>query len=169
MIINSVGSTFSGNSSSSQASNGTSGQSDPASEDTAASGSNPAGDTEASGSTGSSSAASGASGAQTGGQSAASNTSSQSAASRIDPNARSATPNEDVPQTPTDINALRTEALEVQKRLNTEMLIKSLGAAPDTDLSLLDDGESEAAVPLAVAAYAENFASSASETRKTAI
>ena len=168
MIINSIGSAFSGNSGSSQGANGSSNQSDAAPEDTSASGSDQTDATQASGSTGSSNTASGSSGTQAGAQSAASNSSSRAAAAENGTGTQSATLIDDTPKAPTDINALRREALEVQKRLNTEMLIKSLGAAPETDLSLLGDAESEPAVPLAVAAYAENFAPSATETGKTA-
>ena len=172
MIISSVGPTFSGNSSSSQGANGSSNQTGSASEDTAASGSDQTEGTQGSGSTGSSNASSGSSDGQTGnqagGQSTASNSSSQTAASSQETAAQTITLTDDAPKAPTDVSALRREALEVQKRLNTEMLIKSLGAAPETDHSLLGDAESEPAVPLAVAAYAENFAPSATQTGKAA-
>ena len=172
MILNSVSPTFSGNSGSSQGANGSSNQSDPASEDTSASGSDQTDGAEASGSTGSSNASSGSSdsqtGSQTSGQSTASNASNQAATPSSGTSTQTVMLTDEAPKAATDVNALRTEALEVQKRFNTEMLIKSLGAAPETDLSLLGEAESETAVPLAVAAYAENFAPSAAETGRTA-
>jgi hypothetical protein len=60
-------------------------------------------------------------------------------------------------KTPVDEDALRTQALEVQKRMNTDMMIRSLGASTGTGLSLLSGSKAEAPAPLAVAAYAENF------------
>lgn len=163
MIISSIGSSFSGNSGSSQGANGSSNQSDPASEDTSTSGSTPSDGTGSSAATGSSNASSGSSSGQTGGQSTASNTSSQSAASNNDASTQPTVLVDETPDAPSDVNALRNQALTVQKQLNTEMLIKSLGATVEADTTLLSEPESDVAVPLAVAAYAENFLPSAEE------
>ena len=176
MIINSVGSTFPGNSGSGQNTGGTSNQSDPAADDSTTSGSDQTGGTEASGSAGSSSNSQGSSGGQAGGQTtgqsagraSSSGASSQQAAAQTEASTPAAVLSVEAEKPPVDEDALRTQALEAQKRLNTEMLIKSLGAAPETGLSLLSEAETETPVPLAVAAYAENFAPSAADPAKAA-
>ena len=172
MIINSVGSAFTGSSGSGQNTGGSSNQTDPASEDTTTSGGEQTGGTEASGPAGSSSTSSGSSdgqtGSETGGQATASGASSQSASSETGTSSQVATLAVEAEKAPVDEDTLRTQALDVQKRMNTDMLIRSLGATPDTDLKLLSEPKSDTAVPLAVAAYAENFAPSAIEAGKTA-
>lgn len=172
MIINSVGSAFAGNTGSGQNTGGTSNQTDPASEDTTPSGSEQTGGTEASGSTSSSSTSSGSSngqtGSQTGGQATAAGVSGQSASSEIGTISQAATLAVEVEKAPVDEDALRTQALDVQKRMNTDMLIRSLGAAVKTDLGLLSDTETETPVPLAVAAYAENFNQPVTDPAKAA-
>lgn len=166
MIINSVGAAFAGGSG--QNTGGTSSQTDPAQEDTAASGSGQTGGTAATGSSSTSLGSSnGQTGSQAGGQSTASSA-SQSAASQTAATAQSAALAVETGKAPSDEDALRTQALEVQKRMNTDMLIRSLGASTGTDLSLLSEAEPEAPVPLAVAAYAENFNQSAVGPAKAA-
>lgn len=174
MIINSVGSSFTGTSGSSQNTGGTSNQTDPASDDGTTSGSGQAGGTEASGSTGTpsgSQASSGQAGGQAsgqGGSQAASPGVSRQSLSRTDVSTPAAILSVEAEKPSVDDGTLRSQALEAQKRLNTEMLIKSLGAAAETDLSLLSEAETEAPVPLAVAAYAENFKPSSTDSAKSA-
>ncbi|WP_340161374.1 hypothetical protein [uncultured Hoeflea sp.] len=171
MIINSVGSAFTGNSGSGQNTGGTSNQTDPASEDTTASGSDQSGGSEASGSTGASSGSEESSGGQAGGQGgseAVPSSAGSQTSSRTDTSTPATILSVEAEKPAVDEDALRTQALEVQKRLNTEMLIKSLGAAPETDLSLLGETETETPVPLAVAAYAENFKPAADAAKATA-
>ncbi|WP_417412407.1 hypothetical protein [Hoeflea sp.] len=167
MIINSVGAAFAGGSG--QTTGGTSSQTGPAQDDTAASGSGQTGGTEATGSSSTSSGSSnGQTGSQAGGQSTASSASSQSAASQTAATAQSAALAVEAGKAPADEDALRTQALEVQKRMNTDMLIRSLGASTGTGLSLLSEAKPETPVPLAVAAYAENFNQSAAGLAKAA-
>jgi len=164
MIFNSVGSAFAGGGG--QNMGGTSSQPDPASESESSGGQT--GGTSASASTGTSSASSGSSNGQTGGQPGASG---QTASLKTDTKAQAAAIPAEEAKAPIDEDALRTQALAVQKRMNTDLLIRSLGAAPDTGLGLPGDTGTETTtpVPLAALAYAENFNQSAADPAKAAV
>tara|TARA_R110000850_G_scaffold39212_3_gene101925 strand:+ start:545 stop:1033 length:489 start_codon:yes stop_codon:yes gene_type:complete len=161
MIFNSVGSAFAGGAG--QNTGGTSSQTETASE--SESNGDQTGSTVASDPTGASSASSGSSNGQTGGQSGASG---QLASPKTATGAQTAAIPVDAAKAPINEDALRTQALDVQKRMNTDMLIRSLGSEVNTGLSLLSEAESETPVPLAVAAYAENFNEPVTDPAKAA-
>lgn len=73
----------------------------------------------------------------------------------------------DEPNKAPDEKTLREAALNTQKRMETEMLIKSLSAPPES-ANLLRETETETPVPLAVAAYAENFNQPVTDPAKAA-
>lgn len=183
MIIGSIGSTFPSGSSGST----TEQQSAPSGSTTSSSSNETSGSTQTSGtsagststdsgSTSTSSGGSSSGGASSGSTSTGSSSTPSSAASAnasqrgaVAPAGNAFAAAEDPvsapPQTETQ---LREAAISAQKRLNLDMMIRSLGTAPATASSLLGNTGEDQGTPLAVSAYAENLGPTSDQEKSAA-